>query len=174
MNEKEMTDCVSGAVCYEEEITMAYKREEANETAAAKETLESNDAISKEDVEIRRLIEERRNTPKGETTMERSEQTKNASGTKKRAKRQEIQRMLEDFKGIRRIPGIKSARRRVLITKMRTRKAKSLHQGRELPMSFGKSTKHNTMTKNTKKLNRNMKRMKLKEASMCTTGTRMR
>ena len=34
--------------------------EEAEETAAAKETEE----ISKEDVEIRRLIEERRNTPK--------------------------------------------------------------------------------------------------------------
>ena len=26
---------MSGAVCYEEEITMAYKREEANEAAAA-------------------------------------------------------------------------------------------------------------------------------------------
>ena len=36
--------------------------EEADETAAAKETEE----ISKEDVEIRRLIEERRNTPKEE------------------------------------------------------------------------------------------------------------
>ena len=35
-NEKEMTDSVGGAVCYEEEITMAYKREEANEAAAAK------------------------------------------------------------------------------------------------------------------------------------------
>ena len=36
--------------------------EEADETAAAKKTKE----ISKEDVEIRRLIEERRNTPKEE------------------------------------------------------------------------------------------------------------
>ena len=36
--------------------------EEAGETAAAKETEE----ISTEDVEIRRLIEERRNTPKEE------------------------------------------------------------------------------------------------------------
>ena len=47
MNEKEMTDSVSGAVCCEEEITRAYKREEANEAAAAaaKKTLESNDAI---------------------------------------------------------------------------------------------------------------------------------
>ena len=70
MNEKELTDSASGAVCYEEEITMACKREEADEAAAAaaakKKTLESNDAISKEDVDIRRLIEERRSTSKGE------------------------------------------------------------------------------------------------------------
>ena len=45
--------------------------EEADETAAAKETEE----ISKEDVEIRRLIEERRkHTQKRETASERSEQ----------------------------------------------------------------------------------------------------
>ena len=35
MNEKETTDSASGAVCYEEEITTAYKRE-ANEASAAK------------------------------------------------------------------------------------------------------------------------------------------
>ena len=45
---------------------MAYKREEANESVAAKKTLESNDAISKEDQEKRRLIKERRSTSKGE------------------------------------------------------------------------------------------------------------
>ena len=36
MNEKEMTDCVSGAVCNEEVTTMTYKREEANDVAAAR------------------------------------------------------------------------------------------------------------------------------------------
>ena len=40
--------------------------EEADGTAAAKETHESNWDMSKEDVEIRRLIEERRHTPKEE------------------------------------------------------------------------------------------------------------
>ena len=40
--------------------------EEADEAAAAKETHESNEEISKEHVEIRRLIEERRTTPKEE------------------------------------------------------------------------------------------------------------
>ena len=55
--------------------------EEADEAAAAKETEE----ISKEDVEIRRLVEERRNTPKEEKQRlkEVSKQRKNASGTKK-------------------------------------------------------------------------------------------
>ena len=41
-------------------------------------------------------------------------------------------------------------------------------------MSSVNSTKNSTMTKNTKKLNRNMKRMKLKAASMCKTKTRVR
>ena len=44
------------------DMTEKEKDEEADETAAAKET----EGISKEDVEIRRLIEERRNTPKEE------------------------------------------------------------------------------------------------------------
>ena len=50
--------------------------EEAGERAAAKETEE----ISKEDVEIRRLIEEKKHTQRRETASERSEQ--NVSGTK--------------------------------------------------------------------------------------------
>ena len=64
MNEKEKTDSMSGSVCYEEEITMEYKREETNEAAAAKKTLESNDVISKEDVEIRSLSRREEAHPK--------------------------------------------------------------------------------------------------------------
>ena len=42
---------------------------------------------------------------------------------KKRMKRQmDIQSILEDFKGIRNIPGIKSAKKRVLITKIKNEK----------------------------------------------------
>ena len=44
--------------------------EEAGETAAAKETEE----ISKEDLKIRRLTEEKKHTPRRETATERSEQ----------------------------------------------------------------------------------------------------
>ena len=45
MNEEEKTGSMSGAICYEEKITMEYKREETIEAAAAKKTHESNDAI---------------------------------------------------------------------------------------------------------------------------------
>ena len=51
----------------------------------------------------------------------------------------DIQRILEDFKGIRNIPGIKSAKKRVLITKMR--KENASHLEKELQMSLVNSTK---------------------------------
>ena len=72
---------------------------------------------------IRRFIEER-STSNGETQRwkDLSKQTQKCIRDKKRAKKQEIQRILEDFKGIRNIPGIKSATRRVLITKMKNEK----------------------------------------------------
>ena len=49
---------------------------------------------------------------RGETAIESSEQTKNASG-KKEQEDEEVQRILEDFKGIRNFSEIKYARRRV-------------------------------------------------------------
>ena len=129
MNEKELTDSASGAVCYEEEITMAYKREEANEAAAAKKTLESNDAISKEDVEIRRLIEERRSTSKGE-----KQRLKDLS--KKEDKRR-FNEYSKTSKGIRNIPGIRSARRRVLITKIKNEKGEVIASRKGIANVFG-------------------------------------
>ena len=71
--------------------------EEAGERAAAKETEE----ISKEDVEIRRLIEERRSTPKEEKQRlkEVSKCIKNYQRQKKGMKRQQdIQRNLKTSK----------------------------------------------------------------------------
>ena len=58
---------------------------------------------------------------------------------RKRMKRQQdIQRILEDFKGVRNIPGIKSAKKKVLITKIKkTRKENASHLGKELPIFFG-------------------------------------
>ena len=121
MDEKELTDIVSGSVCLEDEVVMENKREEVNGAAAAKNTLETNDGATKEDVEIRRLIGER-STSKGkkQRLKDLSNQILKCVGDKKKAKRQEeIQRILENFKGIRNIPGIKSANGRVLITKIK-------------------------------------------------------
>ena len=76
-------------------------------------------------MEIRRLIKERRTTPKEEKQRSKdvSKQIRKCIRDKKRAKRQEeIQRILEDFKGIEKIPGIKSAKRRALITKIKNEK----------------------------------------------------
>ena len=80
--------------------------------------------LSIKDAEILRLIEEKEKyTQRRETTTERSEQVhKKCIRDKKRMKRQQdIQRILEDFKGVRNIPGIKSAKKRVLITKIKKR-----------------------------------------------------
>ena len=53
-----------------------------------KKILEISDEVSKEDVEIRRLIEERRNTPKDEKQRLKnvSKQIRNASETRKELK----------------------------------------------------------------------------------------
>ena len=64
MNEKEKNDRLSGAVCYENEIMMEFKQEETNEAAAAKKTLEPNEEISEDDVEIRRLSRREEPHPK--------------------------------------------------------------------------------------------------------------
>ena len=111
---------------------------------------------------------------KEETTIESSEQTKNASGTREEQEDEEIQRILEDFKGIRNFSEIKYARRRVLITRIKNEKGEVITSSKGIANVFGNSTKNYTMTKNTKKLNWNMKRRKLNAASMCTTETRVR
>ena len=82
----------------------------------------------------------------------RFERTKkrNASGTKKGAERQEeIQRTFEGFKGIRNILGIKSARRRVLITKIKNEKGEVITSRKGIANVFGELNKNFTMTKNT-------------------------
>ena len=48
----------------------------------------------------------------------------------------DIQRILEGFKGI---PGIKSAKKRVLITKIKMRKENASHLEKELQMSLENS-----------------------------------
>ena len=114
--------------------------EEADETAAAKK----NEEISKEDVEIRRLIEERRNTPKEE--KQRLKEVNQCikimhQGQKLMKRQQDIQRILEDFKGVKNIPGIKSAKRRVLITKIKNEKGEVITSRRGIANVFGEFCK---------------------------------
>ena len=82
---------------------------------------------------------EKNHTQRGETTIERSEQTnKKCIWDQKRAKRQEeILRILEDFKGIKSIPGIKSAKRRVLTTKIKNEKGEVITSRKGIANAFG-------------------------------------
>ena len=91
------------------------------------------------DVEILRLIEERRSIPKEEKQrIKGSEQAhKKCTREKKRMKRQQdIQRILEEFKGVRNIPRIKSAKKKVFTTKKRTTEENASHLEKELPTSL--------------------------------------
>ena len=138
--------------------------EEAGETAAAKETEE----LSKENVEVRRFIEERRTTPK-----EEKQRLKEVTKCLKMYQRQQHER--KDSKTSKKnIPGIKSARKRVLITKIKNEKGKSSRLEKGLPMSLANSTKSFSTTMKKKKLNKKSVKMKMRAASMCMTTTQMR
>ena len=109
--------------------------EEAGETEAAKATEE----ISKEDVEIRRHIEERRSTPKEEKQrLKEVSKCKKMYQRQKRMKRQQdIQRILDEFKGVKNIPGIKSAEKKVLITKIKNEKGEIITSRKGIANVFG-------------------------------------
>ena len=105
-------------------------------SAAAKETEEFLD----KDAEILRLIEERRSTPKEEKQRlkELSKSIKKYIREKKRMKRQQdIQRILEEFKGVRNIPGIKTAMKRVLIANIKNDKGECITSRKGIADAFG-------------------------------------
>ena len=82
----------------------------------------------------------------------------------------DIQRILEHFKGIRNIQGIKSAKQRVIITK-KMRKDNASHLEKELQMSLENSAKNLTKTMIKMNLNKNQVKTKTKAALMCTITT---
>ena len=90
---------------------------EAHVTASA--AAKVSEEFPEKDAEILRLIEERRSTPNEEKQRlkDLSKCIKNASEKKSMKRQQDIERILEDFKGVRNIAGIKSAKKKVLITK---------------------------------------------------------
>ena len=71
-------------------------------------------------------------------------------------RQQDIQRILEEFKGVRNIPGIKTAKKKVLITKIKKDKGEYITSRRkELPTSSENSTRDFTRT--TREMTSNMK-----------------
>ena len=67
-----------------------------------------------------------------------NKQFKTCIRDKQRAERRdEIQRILEDFKGIKKIPGIKSAKKRVLITKIKNEKGEVITSRKGIANVFG-------------------------------------
>ena len=52
-------------------------------------------------------------------------------------RQQDIQRILEDFKGVRNIPGIKSAKKRILITKIKNEKGECITSRNGIADVFG-------------------------------------
>ena len=49
----------------------------------------------------------------------------------------DVQKILEDFKGIRNIPGIKSAKKRVFITKIKNETGECITSRKEIAHVFG-------------------------------------
>ena len=99
-----------------------------------------NDESVDRDDEIVRLIEERRKLPKEEKyrLKELSKKIKKCIREKKRMKRQhDIERILEDFKGIRNIPRVKSAKKRIFITRIRNTRGESITSRKGIAETFG-------------------------------------
>ena len=122
------------------------KEAQVTTSAAAKKNEECLD----KDAEILRLVEERRSMPKEEKQRlkDLSKSIKNASEKKRMKRQQDIERILEEFKGVRNIPGIKTAKKRVFITKIKkTTKENVSHLEKGLPMLSENSTKVSTRTK---------------------------
>ena len=57
-------------------------------------------------------------------------------------RQQDIQRILEDFRGVRNIPGIKPAKKKVLITKMKNEKGEIITSRKGIANVFGQFYKH--------------------------------
>ena len=89
-------------------------------------------------------------------------------------KQQDIQIILEDFKGVKNIPGIKSAKKSVLIIKIKNEKGETITSRKGMANVFGEFYKKYTTTMNKKNLNKKPERMKMRAAPICITTTQMR
>ena len=87
--------------------------------------------------EILRIIEERRSTPKEEKQRLKDLSKRKKLHQRKMKRQRDIQRILEEFKGVRNIPGIKTAKHKVLITKMKNDKGECITSRRGIADVFG-------------------------------------
>ena len=110
------------------------KEAQVTTSAAAKKKEECPD----KDAEILRLIEERRSMSKEEKQRlkDLSKYIKNCIREKMK-RQQDIERIFEEFKGVRNIPGIKTAKKRVLITKIKNEKGECITSRKGIADAFG-------------------------------------
>ena len=116
---------------------------DAEGAAAAKKIPEDNDEASNKNVKIRRLIEERRNTPKGEKQhlKEVSKQTRTCIRDKKRSRRQKNNnKSLRNAEVSRTYPTSNQRGRECLFQMFKTTKARQSHREMGLQMSSVNST----------------------------------
>ena len=135
-----------------EATTTCDRGDDTNAAAAAsKEKVDGTEVMSRPqenkhektnegDDEIRRLIEERRNTVEGDKhhLKELSKKIKKCIRDRKRTKRQEkTQRILQEFRGIKSISCIKSGRNGTLIPKEKNDKGETITSRKGIANVFG-------------------------------------
>ena len=92
---------------------------------------------------------------------DRSKKEKNVSEKKRMKRQQDIERILEEFKGVRNFPRIKTAKKRVLITKIKNEKGECITSRKGIADTFGEFNKKSTKT--VKKTTPKMKLVMTKE-----------
>ena len=131
-------------------IVLQFSRNSSVTRSKDKEKQETTyDAATKKDesvdkdAEIMRLIEERRKLPKEEKhrlkeLSKKKIKKKKLYQRKKRVKRHhDIERILEEFKGVRNMPRIKTAKKRVLITKIKNKECECITSRKGIADTFG-------------------------------------
>ena len=88
----------------------------------------------------------------------------------KMKRQQDIQRIIEAFKGVKNIPGIKSAKKSVLITKKKDEKGDIVTSRKGIPNVVGEFYNKYTTTMSKTNLNKKSVKMKMKAALMCTAA----
>ena len=111
------------------------KEAQVTTSAAAKESEE----FPVKDAEILRFIEGRRSTPKEEKQRRKdlSKRIKHASEKKRMKRQQDIQRILEEFKGVRNNPRDQNSKEEVLITKIKNDKGEYITCRKGIADVFG-------------------------------------